>query len=129
MPEYDQTILDVVKSAIRDAQELVRSEIALAKSELRDEVKRMATAVGMLAAATVMSIVALVFLFATVAWAIAEQAHWPVWGGLGVVTALAIVIAIALGIVGRRRLAVDRHMPRTVDTMKENAKWMRARTS
>jgi uncharacterized membrane protein YqjE len=129
MPEYDQTILDVVKSAIRDAQELVRSEIALAKSELRDEVKRMATAVGMLAAATVMSIVALVFLFATVAWAIAEQAHWPVWSGLGVVTALAIVIAIALGIVGRRRLAVDRHMPRTVDTMKENAKWMRARTS
>ena len=93
MPEYEQTILDVVKSAIRDGQDLVRGEIALAKSELRGELKRMAAGAGALAAAAVMAVVALVFLFATVAW------------------------------------AAERHLPLTVDTMKENAKWIRARTS
>ena len=81
MPEYEQSILDVVKSAIRDAQDLVRGEIALAKSELRGELKKMAAGAGALAA------------------------------------------------VGRARLAAERHLPLTVDTMKENAKWIGARTS
>ena len=129
MPEYEPTILDVVKSAIRDAQDLVRGEIALAKSELRGELKRMAAGAGALAAAAVMAIVALVFLFGTIAWAIADVGGWPVWAGLGLVTLLAVVIAAALAVVGRARLAAERHLPLTVDTMKENAKWIRARTS
>jgi Putative Actinobacterial Holin-X, holin superfamily III len=129
MPEYEQTILDVVKSAVRDAQDLVRGEIALAKSELRGELKRMAAGARALAAAAVMAVVALVFLFGTIAWAIADVAGWPVWAGLGLVTLLAVVIAAALAAVGRARLAAERHLPLTVDTMKENAKWIRARTS
>ena len=129
MPEYEQTILDVVKSAIRDAQDLVRGEIALAKSELRGELKRMAAGAGALAAAAVMAVVALVFLFATLAWAIAYVAGWPMWAGLGIVTLLAGVIGAVLAAVGRARLAAERHLPLTVDTMKENAKWIRARTS
>ena len=129
MPEYEQSILDVVKSAIRDAQDLVRGEIALAKSELRGELKKMAAGAGALAAAAVMAIVALVFFFATIAWAIADVAGWPMWAGLGIVTLLAVVIAAALAAVGRARLAAERHLPLTVDTMKENAKWIGARTS
>ena len=129
MPEYEQSILDVVKSAIRDAQDLVRGEIALAKSELRGELKKMAAGAGALAAAAVMAIVALVFFFATIAWAIADVAGWPMWAGLGIVTLLAVVIAGALAAVGRARLAAERHLPLTVDTMKENAKWIGARTS
>ena len=46
MLEYEQTILDVEKNAIRDGQDLVRGEIALAKSELRGELKRMAPGAG-----------------------------------------------------------------------------------
>lgn len=129
MPEYEHTILDVVKSAIRDAQDLVRGEIALAKSELRGELKRLATGAGAFAAAAVMAVVAVVFLFATIAWAIAYLMGWPVWAGLGLVTLLAVVIAAALAAVGRARVAAARHLPLTVDTMKENAKWIRARTS
>lgn len=129
MAEYEQTIPEVIKSAIRDAQDLVRGEIALAKSELRAEVKRMAAGAGALAAAAVMAVVAVVFLFATIAWAIADIAAWPLWAGLGLVTLLVVVIAAGLAAVGRRRLVAERHLPLTVDTMKENAKWIRARTS
>ena len=129
MPEYEQSILDVVKSAIRDAQDLVRGEIALAKSELRGELKKMAAGAGALAAAAVMAIVALVFFFATIAWAIADVAEWPMWAGLGIVTLLAGLIAATLAAFGRARLAAQRHLPLTVDTMKENAKWIGARTS
>jgi uncharacterized membrane protein YqjE len=129
MPEYDQSILDVVKSAIRDAQDLLRGEIALAKSELRDEVKRMMAGAATLVAAAAMGFAALLLLLATIAWAISEGAGWPVWAGFGIVTVVAVVVALALASIGRRRLVAERHMPHTVDTMKENAKWMRARTS
>jgi hypothetical protein len=129
MPDYEQTTLDVVKSAIRDAQDLVRGEIALAKSELRGELKRMVAGGGALAGAAVMAVVAVVFLFATIAWAIADVAGWPEWAGLGIVTLVAVVIAAALAATGRARLTAERHLPLTVDTMKENAKWIRARTS
>ena len=129
MPEYEQTILDVVKNAIRDGQDLVRGEIALAKSELRGELKRMAAGAGALAAAVIMAVVAIGFLFATIAWAIAYLAGWPMWAGLGIATLLALVIAVALAAVGRARLVAGRHLPLTVDTMKETAKWIRARTS
>jgi hypothetical protein len=129
MPEYEQTILDVIKSAIRDAQDLVRSEIALAKRELQDELRHLVAGAGALVAAAVVGVIAVVFLFATIAWAIADVAEWPTWAGLGIVTLLAVVIAVVLAFVGRARFAADRHLPLTVDTMKENAKWIRARTS
>src|SRR5262245_44848937 len=111
MAVYESTILDVVKSAIRDAQDLVRGEIALAKSELRDELKRLATGAGALVAGAVMGIVAVVFLFATIAWAIASVAQWPLWAGLGIVTLLAVVIAVALVSLGRARFTAERHLP------------------
>jgi len=39
-----------------------------------------------------------------------------------------IVIAVVLGMMGRSLLARDRIMPKSVDTLKENAEWIRART-
>ena len=39
MNGYDQTIPDLIRTTIHDAQDLVRGEIALAKAELRQEVR------------------------------------------------------------------------------------------
>ncbi len=129
MAEYDQSIVDLVKSAIRDAQDLVRGEIALAKTELRREMKQMTSAVVALAVAAVMGVIALVFLFATIAFGISAAARWPVWAGFAIVTLIVIIAAGILAYGGRQRLVAQRHMPKTMDTMKENAKWMKARTS
>jgi hypothetical protein len=38
MAAQDQSIVDLLKAAISDAQELIRSELALAKAEVRQEV-------------------------------------------------------------------------------------------
>lgn len=129
MPMYDQSIVDVLKSAVRDAQDLVRGEIALAKAELRAEVRQIAVAAVMLIAAAIMALIGLVFLCSTIAWGIAEGAGWPVWAGMGIVTLLALTGAAALAMMGRSRFAQQRHMPLTMETMKENARWMRPRTS
>jgi uncharacterized membrane protein YqjE len=129
MRTEDRSIADVISSAVTDAQDLVRGEIALAKAELRDEVRRIGAGAAMLAAAGLAAIVGLVMLLTAVAWAISELAGWPVWAGFGVVTVVVLLIAGVLAFMGKSRLASERRMPLTVDTMKENMKWMRARTS
>ena len=125
----DQSIAGVLKSTIQDAQDLVRSEVALAKSELRAEMKRAGMGIAALAAAAVAAVIALVFLLTAVAWAIFEGLGWPIWAGFAIVTVVVALAAVILAYVGRRRLASERHMQLTVDSMKENMQWMRARTS
>ena len=129
MAATDQSIADIVREALHDAQELVRSEIALARTEVRQEVKRLGAGAAALAGAAVAGLLGLIFLFTTIAWAISELAQWPVWAGFGIVTLIALLAAALLVAMGRRRLAGAPHMPLTLDTMKENMKWMRARTS
>lgn len=128
MNGYDNSVADVLKSAIHDAQELIRGEMTLARAELRDEVSRMGSAVAALAAAAVAGLMAVVLLLTAVAWAIAEVLAWPVWTGFALVTAVVLLAALLLAYVGRARLNGGRHMPRTVDTLRENMQWMRART-
>lgn len=129
MAATTQSIPDIVREALQDAQELVRSEIALARTEVRHEVKRVGTGAAMLAAAAVAGVIGLVLLLTTAAWALTELLQWPVWAGFGVVALVTLLIAGLLAMMARGRLAGAPHMPLTMDTMKENMKWMRARTS
>lgn len=129
MATEDTTIAGAISSAVRDAQDLVRGEIALAKAEAREEVRRLGAGAAMLAGAALAGIIGLVFLLTTLAWGLSEGLGWPVWAGFGIVTALMLITAGALAYVGRARLGRERHMPLTVDTVKENMQWMRARTS
>jgi high-affinity Fe2+/Pb2+ permease len=129
MAAQDQSIVDLLKTALADGQELVRSELALAKTELRQEISRIQIGVGAFAGAAVAAVVALVLLAATLAWGISEGLGWPVWAGFATVTVLMMIVAAVLASVGRRRFSQQQTMPLTVDTLKENAKWIRARTS
>lgn len=129
MATHEPSIADVIKNAIRDAQDLVRSEVALAKAEVRQEVRRASVGAGLLAGAALAAVMAVIFLMTTVALAIAVLLGWPVWSGFGMVTVFVALAAGVLGYIGRKQITAARHMPRTVDALKENIEWMRARTS
>jgi hypothetical protein len=129
MASYDQSIADVLKSTLKDAQDLVRSEMALARAELRGEVKRASVGIAALAGAAVAAVIALVFLLTTLAWGLYAGFGWPIWVGFAIVTLLMALAAAGLALLGRSRLAADRPMRMTMDSLKENMQWMRARTS
>ena len=129
MATYEPSIADVIRNAIRDAQDLVLSEVALAKAEVREEVRRVSVGAGLLAGAALSAAMAVIFLMTTVALAIAVLLGWPLWSGFGIVTVLVALAAGALGYIGKKRITAPRRMPRTVDALKENIEWMRARTS
>ena len=128
MAVTEPSIPDLIKGALHDAQELVRSEFALAKAELQQEVRRVTVGAAALAGAGVAALLAAVFLLTTVAWAIAESLGWPVWAGFAIVTVVMLVAAGVLYMMGRSRMQAERRLPLTTETMKENIKWMRART-
>lgn len=126
----EPTIADVLKSAVRDAQDLVREEIALAKAEARQATSRFGSGAALLAGAAVAGVIGLMLLLTAVSWAISEVFGLPVWAGFGITTVIMLVLAGVLAMVGKSRMnAAKAAMPRTVDTMKENMEWMRARTS
>lgn len=129
MSQQDPSVVDLLKNAIRDAQDLVRKEVALVKAELRDEARKLGSAVAMLAGAAVMGVLALVFLMTTLALGLATAFEWPAWIGYAIVTGLLLLVAVVLGLMGRSRIAAARPLPRTMETMKENSEWIRARTS
>lgn len=129
MSQQDPSIVDLLKNAIRDAQDLVRKEVALVKAELREEAGKLGSAVAMLAGAAVMGVLALVFLMTTLALGLAQAFAWPAWIGYAIVTGLLLLMALVLGLMGRSRMAAARPLPRTMETMKENSEWIRARTS
>jgi VIT1/CCC1 family predicted Fe2+/Mn2+ transporter len=129
MPEYDHSIADVLKRALNDAQDLMRGEIALAKAEMREEMRRMGGGVVFLSAAAVAALMGVLLLLMAAAWALATLLAWPVWAGFAVVAVVVLLVAGILGFVGRSYVSGQPHMPKTVETMKENMEWMRARTS
>jgi len=126
----EPSIADVLKSAVRDAQDLVREEIALAKAEARQAASRVGSGIALLAGAAVAALIGLILLLTAVSWGISEGFGLPAWAGFGITTVIMLVLAGVLAMVGKNRMNAARAaMPRTVDTMKENMEWMRARTS
>ena len=127
MNGYDQSITDVIRTTLHDAQDLIRGEIALAKTELRQEVRRITAGAAALAAAAVAAILALVFVFTALATGLAAGVGWPVWAGFAVVGGVMLIVAAGLGMMGRSRIAAETRMPLTTQTMKENMQWTQAR--
>jgi ABC-type Fe3+-siderophore transport system permease subunit len=97
MATYEPSIVDVIKNAIRDAQDLMRSQVALARAEVREEVRRLSVGAGLLAGAAFAAVIAVIFLMTTVALAIADLFGWSAWMGFGIVTAFVALAAAALG--------------------------------
>jgi hypothetical protein len=98
-----QSLGAMVKGVTEDISTLVRGEIELAKTEFRDTAKTAANGGGLLAVAGVTAFLGVIFLLLTLAWVLV-QLGLPTWAGFGIVTLLLIIVAVILGLVGKKRL-------------------------
>ncbi len=105
----DRTIGQLVADATRDVQGIVRSEIALAKAEVTSGAKVMGKGAGLLAAAGILGVFGLVYLFHTVAHVL--DIWLPLWAGYAIVTGVIFVVAAILGLLGRSALQKARPKP------------------
>jgi hypothetical protein len=125
---YDESIPDLIRGTIRDGIGLVRDEIYLARTELREELARVKSGLITIAAAVVVGVLAVIMILSTLAWGAAYAFEWPPWAGFAVVALPLVIIAGVLAMMARSLLKRDRYMPKSVETMKENAQWIRTRT-
>jgi len=121
----ERPMAEVFRDIIGNVQEMVRSEVRLARVEITEEVSKTSRAGAMLAAGAVLAMVAGVFLLVCVAQLL--DLIMPDW-------AAALVVALAVGIPaaillmkGRDRLRVP--VPeKTIENVKENVEWMKNQT-
>jgi uncharacterized membrane protein YqjE len=120
----ERSVSDVLQDIVRNLQDMVRSEIRLAKVEIREEARRAISSGIWIAVGTVGTVSAWIFLLWTLAYALATR--MPMWAAtlvVAVVMAAAAAVLIMGGIRSAKRI---QPIPeRTVESVKENLEWMK----
>lgn len=123
----ERSVSDVLQDILRNLQEMVRSEVRLAKVEIRDEVRRAVSSSIWIAGGVVGALSAWIFLLWTVAYSLATR--MSMWAATLVVAVVMACIASVLVIGGIRRVRRIQPIPeRTVESVKENLEWMKQPT-
>jgi uncharacterized membrane protein len=95
----ERTLGQLVSQASEDLSALVRYEVALAKAEIKDDVKRGAAAGGMFGAAGFLALLASITLIITIGYALIALGL-SAWLAFLIVTAALLLLAGLLGFVG-----------------------------
>src|SRR4029453_19109118 len=98
MAPGDRSISDVLQDIIRNVQEIVRSEVRLAKTEIREELDKARFSTLLLGAGPAPAMFAVLFLLLTVVHALALV--MPEWAAAMLVGAALAVVAIGLFALG-----------------------------
>ena len=118
--EQKPTVGQLVERLSEQATRLVRSEIALAKTELKDKAMHAGVGIGMLVVGAVLVLYGLGFLFAAGMEGLATV--MPTWLAALIVGLVLVLVAGALAFVGVKQL--QRGVPPTptaaVDSIKED---------
>jgi uncharacterized membrane protein YqjE len=125
-PGSDQSLGDLFGNLTSDLSELVRSEMELARVEIREEAAKAGRAAGLLGAGGLIAYLGVGLMAMAAAWGLAEvvDAGWA-FLIVGVVIA---TIGVVLVMKGRDQLGDVQPVPEeTVETLKEDAQWARAR--
>ncbi|HEY6747490.1 MAG TPA: phage holin family protein [Mycobacteriales bacterium] len=127
-PDPQPSVGELVRRASENVSTLVRAEIELAKTELSSTVKRAGVGGGMLAAAAVIGLFSVPFLFVVIA-EVLVAVGLPRWLSYLIVWVLFLIIAAVLALLGRRQLKKVSKPERTLKTAKDTASWARHPTT
>jgi uncharacterized membrane protein YqjE len=122
----DRTISTVLHDIVGNIQDIIRSEVRLAKTEVAEELGK-ARSAGMLVGVGALMLT-FSSLFVLLACVYALSAVVPAWAAALIVAAgVGLIAAILLG-VGVKRFKSMRTPPRTAATMQENVEWAKQLT-
>jgi hypothetical protein len=120
-PELESSsTAELISELVSQAGVLARKEIELAKKELHEDLRRRAGAAGQLGIAGVAGILTLNLLLVTAVLALTRA--MPGWVAGLLLSAVTLVVALAMGISGWRRIKMP-PLERTRRTLKEDAQW------
>jgi uncharacterized membrane protein YqjE len=121
------TIAGLLQEIVSNIQNIIRSEVRLAKAEIREDATSMARAAGMLVAGAVLGIYALGILLLFVVYAL--RGPLPDWAAALIVGIAVAAIAGILVMVGLKKIkSVNPAPEQTIDSIKEDVQWVKQQT-
>jgi uncharacterized membrane protein YqjE len=121
----ERSMSEVLKDIIANVQEMVRSEVRLAKAELREEAGRSAASAKLMAIGGGMALLAAGFLLTAVAQLLALV--MPNWLATLIVGAVLGIAGMVMLSKGRSQFTVPKPN-KTIENVKENVQWMKNQT-
>ena len=123
----ERSFSEVVESIVGNVQTIIRSEIQLAKTEVKEETAKAARATGILAAGGLLGLYAGGFLLLTIVRAL-ENVTPPWLASLIVAVVVGVAAFVAIN-AGRTRMKHVHPTPdKTIKTVKENVEWVKDQT-
>ena len=122
----ERSISDVLQDIFGNVQDIVRSEVRLAKVEIQTEAGKTARAAKSLIAGAVLGLYAGGLLLLAAVYGLSMVlAPWLAALAVG---AVLLLIAVTLISVGQGRLRLVRKPEKTIRTVKEDVQWLRDQT-
>jgi hypothetical protein len=123
--EDEPTVGQLVANASRDLSNLVRSEIELAKAELKSTAVAAGTGAGLFGGAVFLALLAVILLSIAAAYGLTALGLHPAWSFL-IIAVVYLLIAAALILIGRRQLGKAKGPQRAIETSKESVEALKA---
>ena len=126
MRSAERPISAVLHDIVGNVQEIVRSEVRLATTEIREEIGKSRAAATLVALGAMMIFLSAVFVLLAIVYALSMV--MPAWAAalvVGIVEGLCAALFLVLGI---RRFRNVRAMPKTAASVKENVEWAKQLT-
>ncbi len=114
----ERSLGQLVAQASQDMTEIVRAEVALAKAEIKDDVKHGAMAGGLFGAAAYIVVLATILLSIAAGYGIVAIGLAPGWAFL-ILAVLYLLLAVALALVGKSRASRMGPPKRAIRSAKE----------
>ena len=122
MSVNERSLSIVLRDIVRNIQDIVRSEVRLAKTEFREELTKTRSAGALIAVGALSGLFCIAFLLLTVMYSL--RLFLPTWAAALCVAALMGVLAGTAVAAGLKRFkTVNAAAPKTVASIKENVEW------
>jgi len=121
----EPTVGQLVANVSKDLSSLVRSEVELAKTELKKTAAAAGTGAGMIAAAAFLALLAIILLSIAAAFGLTAAGLHPAIAFL-IVAGAYLLIGVVLVLIGMRALKSAKGPQRTIDSAKESVEVLKA---
>jgi hypothetical protein len=119
-------VTELITGLVNDAKVLLQQELALAKQEIRAELRSMMVAGISLGIGAGIAAIGGLLLILMLVHLLHALTAFPLWACYGIVGGLFAIGGVVLLVIGKQKLAHLDLVPQdTMETMKENVQWIK----
>jgi hypothetical protein len=122
----EPSLTQLLTGIVDDAKALLRQELALAKYEIREDLRKTRTAMLLLGIGVGVAAIGGLLLILMLVHLLNALTELPLWACYGIVGGVFAIVGGVLLLIGKNTIArIDVVPPHTVETMREDVQWFK----